>query len=178
MKFKLLILCLLFSISNYSQSIGIGGNAGAGTLRGSSRGQTSVSTSVFMESFYNIYPSSSIRFSFFHSVDINKILPETRQANYPSIYGLTVKGIYKSNLQNDFFIEAGFGAALVFNRIFSDLHTENPGLVFSVGAGKIYHLKSNDEILLSLGVENLAAFGRVPVNSLILYFQAQYILHL
>lgn len=176
-KKNLVFLVFLFNFCIYAQmDVSAGVYAGGGVISANSPTQGAFTSSVFVESYLNPSDYLSVRLSFIYATDFNSLVPESRNQYYPSVKGISLKGIYTFYLNYNLYIEQGLGIATLNERIYSDRNNWDYGAIASLLAGIDLRQNTLYGFKIGLGMEYGLTFFNYSIQYYSIHFLAQYIL--
>ncbi len=156
-----------------AQNLSIGGFIGGGTVEGFSAATGAFTSSLFAE-ISTPFLGFDTRLSFIYGQDFNYLLPGSTNRYYPFLKAFTLKAIFTQPLSNPFFLEEGFGPAVIEDRTFSDVDEWNYGTAFSVAAGMDLREYKTSGFKVGLGVEYSITFGNTFAKYISVHLQGQY----
>lgn len=131
----LMVIFLLSIITPAQIRVSAGGFIGGGTIKGESPSIGAFTTSIFIETNIAMFLEVTPRLSFIYARDFDAIIPNTRKPYFPFVQGLSFKGITTQYLENNLFLEEGFGLLALNDRTFSDTNVWGYGIVLSLSGG-------------------------------------------
>jgi hypothetical protein len=171
--FLFFFLILLTPEIKSQSDFSIGARIGSGYISGNSPDETSLNSCVFLQMKTVFSDIFFARLSFFYNRDIDYFL-RTRKDYYPFIKGVTLKGITSQGMANNMFLEEGIGLLYINDRTFSDVNSDDYGVVFSLTGGYDFRNSLPTGFKFGLGVEYGITFNKTLANYLSIYVQGQY----
>lgn len=174
-KFSPVIFLILFTLSprTEAQTFSIGGFIGGGTVEGFSASTGAYTSSLFAELSTPFFGFNT-RLSFVYGQDFDYLLPGNTYKYYPFLKAFTLKAIFTQPLNRPFFLEEGFGPAVIEDRTFSNVDEWNYGTAFSFLAGMDFRDYAISGFKLGLGVEYSITFGNTFAKYISVHLQSQY----
>jgi hypothetical protein len=152
----------------------IGGELGAGSIKGNSPSQTSFNTGIFIDASPQFMQGSSLRLSLLYGRKIEALLPQgIYERYYPFIRGVSLKATMNQTFRNFFYTEEAIGPLLLNDRTFSDVNSYDLGLCFSFLAGLDFR-KSSKGMAVGVGTEYGLTFTNTLASYFSIYLQGQY----
>lgn len=175
MKLRPLIILTLFLFlpKAEAQNISVGGFIGGGTVEGFSAATGAFTSSLFAE-VSTPFLGFNTRLSFIYGQDFNFLLPGSTNKYYPFLKAYTLKAIFTQPLSSPFYLEEGFGPAVIQDRTFSDVAEWNYGTAFSIAAGMDLRQYKISGFKAGVGVEYSITFGNTFAKYISVHFQGQY----
>jgi hypothetical protein len=167
------LVLFLFVPRAKAQNISIGGFIGGGTVQGFSASTGAFTSSLFAELSTPFFGFNT-RLSFVYGQDFNFLLPGSTNRYYPFLKAYTLKAIFIQPLSSPFFLEEGFGPALIEDRTFSDVDEWNYGTAFSIAAGMDLREYKITGFKVGVGVEYSITFGNTFAKYISVHLQGQY----
>lgn len=170
------VFVVLLSFYSYAQpEVSAGVYAGGGVISANSPTQGAFISSAFIEAYFNKSDYLSARLSFIYATDFNSLVPESRNQYYPSVKGISLKGIYTFYLNYSFYIEQGLGLATLNDRIYSDRNNWDYGIMASLLAGIDLRHNTSYGFKMGLGMEYGLTFFNYSIQYYSIHFLVQYI---
>lgn len=175
-KFVIVLLLVLLGGISYSQpELSIGAYAGGGVISANSPNEGAFTSSVFIEAYLSPFDYLTTRLSFIYATDFNSIVPESRNRYYPSVKGVSLKGVYSFYLNYNFYVEQGLGIITLNDRIYSDRNNWDYGVTVSLLAGIDLRQKTPYGLRMGLGMEYGLTFFNYSIQYYSIHFLAQYL---
>jgi hypothetical protein len=171
-----LIIVVVLNFCTYAQmEVSAGLYTGGGVINANSPNQGVFASSVFVDAYLNPSDYLSARLSFIYATDLNSLVPESRNQYYPSVKGISLKGIYSFYLNYNFYIEQGLGLAILNDRIYSDRNNWDCGVMASLLAGIDLRQNTLYGFRIGLGMEYGITFFNYSIRYYSIHFLMQYI---
>ena len=174
-KISAILFVLLNFYSNAQSEISAGVYTGGGVISANSPTQGAFTSSVFVETYINRSDYISARLSFIYATDFNSLVPESRNQYYPSVKGVSLKGIYTFYFNYSFYIEQGLGLLTLNDRIYGDRNNWDYGIIASLLAGTDLRQNTLNGFKLGLGMEYGLTFFNYSIQYYSIHFLVQYI---
>ena len=158
-----------------AQNVSVGGFVGGGTVEGFSAATGAFTSSLFAQ-VSTPFLGFDTRLSFIYGQDFNFLLPGSTNKYYPFLKAFTLKAIFTQPLNSPFFLEEGFGPAVIEDRTFSNVDEWNYGTAFSIAAGMDLREYKITGFKVSLGAEYSITFGNTFAKYISVHLQGQYFL--
>jgi hypothetical protein len=169
-----LIIVVVLNFYTYAQmEVSAGLYTGGGIVNANSPSQGVFTSSVFVEAYLNPSDYISARLSFIYATDFNSLVPQSRNQYYPSVKGISLKGIYTFYPNYNFYIEQGLGLTILNDRIYSDRNNWDYGVMASLLAGIDLRRNVLYGFKIGLGME----YGLTFFNYSIQYYSIHFIMH-
>ncbi|GBD87431.1 hypothetical protein BMS3Abin03_01363 [bacterium BMS3Abin03] len=127
---------LILSSSAFAQlGVNVGGFLGGGTIKGDSPSLAAFTSSVFIETNTALFLEVTPRLSYIYSKDLDAVLPNTNKPYYPSMQGISFKGITTQYFQKHIFLEEGIGFLALNDHTFSTTDSWSYGIALSISGG-------------------------------------------
>jgi hypothetical protein len=178
MKNKLtgLLFAFFLTCTSYPQAdLSVGAYAGGGAISANSPNEGAFSSSVFIEAYLSPFDYLSTRLSFIYATDFNSLVPESSNQYYPSVKGISLKGVYSYYLNYNFYIEQGLGLVTLNDRIYSDRNNWDYGVILSLLAGIDLRQVTINGFRMGLGMEYGLTFFNYSIQYYSVHFLVQYL---
>jgi hypothetical protein len=157
------------------KSIGFGGNIGIGSIESNSPSLSSFSGGLILNVEPEFNEDISFRISFTYLRKIEYFVPENRTNKYyPFLKVFTLKTYINQRLSDYFFVEEGFGIAIVNDRVFSDRENWDYGAAVNFFAGIDLQRESSKGFITGIGLEYGKTFTNFNPGYFLVYLEIRY----
>jgi len=175
---SIILFLILLNVVSLSQieEFGIGVKLGPGTISGNLPSQTSITSEIYIDVLHSVTKGIPLRLGILYSRRFEAFIPQQglRGKYYPFIKGIYLCGVLKQPLGKLGYLEEALGALLLNDRTYSDVNSNDIGVVFSLLMGLDFRYGEKTGFTSGLGVEYGTTFTNTTARYTTVYLQGQY----